>query len=127
MATSYEKARPLPVLIHRASAACRGLLLLRHSCCFWRLRLLVFPAEVPALPDIGEAARAVRFRHPLLEGVGVRIVRLIGRRLAEDAAEVDEVLLRRLALGAICAAPFIDELLGRHFGAELAGIQKLWN
>jgi hypothetical protein len=33
MAASYEKARPLPILIHRASAACRRLLLLHHSCC----------------------------------------------------------------------------------------------
>src|SRR5258708_34295659 len=38
MAASYERARPLPILIHRASAACRRLLLLHHSCCVWRLR-----------------------------------------------------------------------------------------
>src|SRR6476620_1523920 len=38
MAASYEKARPLPILIHRASAAYRGLPLLHRSCCFWRLR-----------------------------------------------------------------------------------------
>jgi hypothetical protein len=62
--------------------------------------LFVLPAEVPTLPDIGEAAGAVCLRYALLEGVGSRIVRLIRRRLADDAAEIDEVLLRRLTLGA---------------------------
>jgi hypothetical protein len=50
-----------------------------------------------------------------------------GRRLAQDGAEIDEVLLRGLALGAVCAAPLVDELLGRHAGRDLAAIRTMWN
>ena len=39
--------------------------------------LLVFPAEMPALPDVGEAAGAVDLRDALLEGIAVRVGRLV--------------------------------------------------
>ena len=48
-----------------------------------------------ALPDIGEAAGAVGLGNAFLERIAVRVGGLVGRRLAEDAAQIDEMLLRR--------------------------------
>ena len=76
-----------------------------------RVRAFVLPGEVPALPDVRPAlaAGAEPFR------AGLERVRLAGRiglvrrRHAEQAAEVDEVLLRRGALAARAVAPLGGE------------------
>src|SRR6187549_3228332 len=79
---------------------------------------LVFPPEMSALPDIGKARAPVGLRDTLFETVGLGIVCLVRRWLAQHAAEVDEMFLRRLALVAVRARPLVDELFGRHIASD---------
>jgi hypothetical protein len=79
--------------------------------------LLVLPTEMSALPNIGEARAAVDLRDALLEGVGLAgRVGVAGSCLTEEVTQIDEVLLRRLALGPLGAAPLVNELLGGSCG-----------
>jgi len=70
----------------------------------------VLPREVAAHPDVGPTARAARLAGAFLEGV-VGAVGVGGRRggLAEDGAEVEEVLLGGAALGERAALPLGNE------------------
>ena len=82
---------------------------------------LVLPGEEAALPDVGEAVAAAQLLRALLERVpGAVGVGVGGGGLAQDAAQVDEVGLRRRALGGGDAAPLRGELAGRH-GADDTG------
>ena len=78
------------------------------------VRALVLPAEAAAPPDVGPAlaAGAGPFRAGL-EGIRLAAgVALVGRRHAEQAAEVDEVLLRGRALAPRVVAPLRGEVGG---------------
>jgi hypothetical protein len=82
---------------------------------------LVLPGEEVPLPGVGEAVAAGGLGDALLEGVlGADRVGLVGRRLAEHPAEVDEVLLGGGLLRRGHAAPLGRERarrqgrLGRH-------------
>ena len=67
---------------------------------------LVFPAEAAAPPDIGPAVAAADFLRAALETVALAFRIVLGRRrLAEQAAEVDEMLLRALPLPQLAVAP----------------------
>jgi hypothetical protein len=83
--------------------------------------LLVLPAEMPALPDVGEARAAVELGDTLLERVAVGVCGLVRRRLAEHATQVDEMLLRRLPLGAVGAGPLVDEFGWCHRTSKISG------
>ena len=80
---------------------------------------LIFPTETTTLPDVGKAAATICFRDTLLKAVRVGVVSFIRRWFAEHAAEIDEMLLCRLPLGAVGAAPFVDELFWRHAATTL--------
>ena len=83
---------------------------------------LVLPGEAVALPHVGPTgatgvlARASLEAVVLAGGVGIG-----GRRLAEQAAEIDEVLLRRGALRQLRRPPLGDELTRCH-GIERKGV-----
>ncbi len=81
------------------------------------LLLLVFPGEEALFPDVGPAIAAADLGRALFEGemVAHRII-LGGRRVVEEPAEVDEMLLRGLALGQRDRLPFLDEILRGHRG-----------
>ena len=74
---------------------------------------LVDPGEAVALPDVGPASAAGVPAGAALEAVvfagGIRLGR---RGLAEEPAEIDEVLLRGGALLQLRGAPLGDELAG---------------
>ena len=75
-------------------------------------RPLVFPGERTLLPDVGPAVPADRRRAALLEGVGVAVrVRLRRRRLAEQRAQIQEMLLRRRPLRQVSHRPLVHELV----------------
>ena len=87
------------------------------------VRALVLPPEVPALPDVGPALTArtqpLRAR---LERVGLAGgVGFIGRGHVQQAAEVDEVLLRGGALAARVLAPLGGERGRRGVGRRAHG------
>ena len=72
------------------------------------------------LPDIGEAIASGGLADALLEGVpSARRVSFVGRRHPDHAAQVDEVLLRRGALGSLAPGPLGREL-GRDHSASIA-------
>src|SRR5258707_4125917 len=79
------------------------------------LFLLVFPGEEALLPDIREAVAAACLDHaffesePLADGVSRN-----GIVMPEQRAKVEEMRLRRSALGKRDGLPFRDELLRRH-------------
>jgi hypothetical protein len=73
-------------------------------------RPLVLPAEVAPSPHVGEAVAAVDLLGAFLEGVALASRVLIRSRSAEHLTEINEVLLRRSALGASAAEPFAREL-----------------
>ena len=78
------------------------------------VRALVLPAKAAALPDVGPAlaAGAGAFRAGL-ESVGLAAgIALVGRRHVEQAAKVDEVLLRGGPLAARVVAPLRGEVGG---------------
>ena len=76
---------------------------------------LVFPGEVVALPDVVPPVAAGVPARSSLEAVRVpRWVSLGRRRLAQQAAQVDEVLLGRRALLQLGVPPLCDELVRRH-------------
>jgi hypothetical protein len=74
----------------------------------------VFPAEVAAHPDVGPALAAFGFVDAAFEGVPGAVGVGGGRfGLAQQVAEVAEVLLVGAALGERGGLPFLDEFLGR--------------
>ena len=74
---------------------------------------LVLPGEAVALPDVGPALAAGVPAGAAFEAVAVAGGIGLGRRgLAEEPAEVDEVLLGCGALLELGGAPFCDELAG---------------
>ena len=77
---------------------------------------LVFPGEVVTFPDVGPAVAAGVLAGAALEAVGLAGGIRLGRgRLAEQPADVDEVLLRGGAfLQRGRGAPLGDELVRRH-------------
>ena len=81
---------------------------------------LVFPGEAVALPHIGPALAARILARAALEAIGLpRRVRLRRRRLAQQPAQVDEVLLRRRALLQRRRAPLRDKRPRRHSDADI--------
>ena len=71
---------------------------------------LVLPGEVMALPDVGPAGTAGVLPHALLEAVRLaRRIHLGRRRLAQQTAQVVEVLLRCRALLQRRGPPLRDE------------------
>lgn len=85
------------------------------------VRPLVLPGEVTAIPDVGPPLAAGRFGGALLEGVGRAVLVDLGRRRhIQDAAELEEVLLRGGALGAGDAGPVANEIDGVHAGLPVA-------
>ena len=67
---------------------------------------LVFPSKEAAHPDVGEAFAAGNFVDSFFEGVGIAfLIDFGGGRLAENFAEVDEMLLGAGALGEGGALP----------------------
>jgi len=74
-------------------------------------RLLVFPAEKTAFPDIGPAVAAVRFFGPAFEAIVVGVARLVH---AEKIAQIVKMRLRSGALGEFVVFPDVNELFRRH-------------
>ena len=72
--------------------------------------LFVFPAERPRFHTSAKPPRPSVLETPFSKRVAVRIGGLVRRRLAEHPAQIDEMFLRRLPLGPVGAAPFVDEL-----------------
>ena len=78
---------------------------------------LVLPAEVAAHPDVGPAVAAVGLVDAALEGVPGAVGVGLGRLgLAEQVAQVEEVLLAGGALGERHLLPLGDEFLRSHPG-----------
>ena len=76
---------------------------------------LVLPGEVVALPYVGPAVAAGVLAGPALEAVMLAGRIGLGRRgLAQEAAQVDEVLLRSGTLLQLRRPPLGDELTRRH-------------
>src|SRR5207245_991776 len=76
---------------------------------------LVFPTEAAALPDVGPALSAGRFRRALLEGVPFALrVGIARRALTQNGAQVVEMRLRGRALGQLRGLPFVNERFGGH-------------
>ena len=76
---------------------------------------LVLPAEAALLPDVGPAVLATDLLDATLEAERLPSrVRLCRRILAEQLAEVEEVLLGRRAFSQFGAPPLRDELLCVH-------------
>jgi hypothetical protein len=75
----------------------------------------VFPGEAALIPDVGPALAAGLFVGAALEGEALAGgVVFGGGGVAEQAAEVKEVLLGGRAFFELGAAPFGDEVLGCH-------------
>ena len=76
---------------------------------------LVLECEIALLPDISEARRADGFERALLETIALaRRIVLYRGRMVDEAAEIDEMLLRRLPLGERDGLPFFNELMRGH-------------
>ena len=73
--------------------------------------LLVFPAEVSALPDIRPALTAGGLLRPALEAVVIGIARLVD---PQQIAQILEIGLRPLTLGQRVALPFRNERIRCH-------------
>ena len=79
------------------------------------LFLFVLEGEVALLPDIGEAGRAGGFERAFLETIALaRRILLYRGRMVDEAAKINEMLLRRLPLGERDGLPFPDELMRGH-------------
>lgn len=77
--------------------------------------LFVLECEVTLLPDIGEAGLAGGFERAFLEAIVLaRRIVLYRGRMVDEAAEIDEMLLRRLPFGERDGLPFFDELMRGH-------------
>ena len=77
--------------------------------------LFVLEGEVALFPDIGEAGLAGGFERALLETIALaRGIVLYRGRMVDEAAKIDEMLLRRLPLGERDGLPFPDELMRGH-------------
>ena len=87
---------------------------------------LVLPREAVPLPHVGPAVAAGVLARASLEAVvpagGVGLGR---RRLAEQPAQIDEMLLRRGALLQLRRPPLGDELTGCHV-IEITGASSSW-
>ena len=82
---------------------------------------LVLPGEVVALPDVRPAVAARVLARAALEAVVLAgRVGLRWRRLVQQPAQVDEVLLRRRALLQLRRPPLGDELVWGHAVTHLA-------
>jgi hypothetical protein len=83
------------------------------------LFLFVFPSEITLFPDVGPAFAAAGLSRAFLECemVAERVV-LRRRRMIEQPAKVDEVLLRGRAFSQSDRLPFADEILRRHRGGQ---------
>lgn len=89
----------------------------------------VFPGEAAFVPDVGAAAVALGAEGggggdggALLEGEGVADgVEFGGGFHAEEAAEVEEMLLAGGLLGEVGLGPLLDELGGLHVGGVYRG------
>jgi hypothetical protein len=78
---------------------------------------LLFPSEVPSLPNIRPAVATSCFQCPFLEGVPLTCRVGVGRTwLVQHPAEVDKMRLRRRALGQLDVLPLGNEVLRRHCG-----------
>jgi hypothetical protein len=78
-------------------------------------RLLVLPAEVAALPDVGPAIAATGLPGAALEAVVVGVARLVD---AEQVAEVVEMPCAPARSVSGVVLPGGDELFGGHGGPE---------
>ncbi len=89
------------------------------------LLLLVLPGEKALLPDVRPALAAAGLGRPLLEREMVAGGVVLGRgRVADEAAEVEEMLLRRRPLGQRHRLPFADEVLRGHRTSGRAGSKR---
>lgn len=87
----------------------------------------VFPAEVIVHPDVGPAVAAVGFMDAAFESVpGAVGVGFGGFGLAEELAQVEEVLLASAAFGEISGLPFVDKFVGRHAQVRLCQTKGLY-
>ena len=87
---------------------------------------LVLPAEEAALPDVGPAVAAAALRGAPLEGEPLAVgVGLGGLGVAEQFAEVEEVLLGGGAFRQGDTGPLLDEFVNVHGRAE-AGASLSW-
>jgi hypothetical protein len=79
------------------------------------LFLFILEGEVALFPDIGEARPAGGFERAFFETIALaRRILLYRGRMVDEAAEIDEMLLRRLPLGERDGLPFPDELMRGH-------------
>jgi hypothetical protein len=70
---------------------------------------------VALLPDICKAGRAGRFERAFVEAISFAERVFLDRgRMFDEAAEIDEMLLRRLPLGEREGLAFPDELMPGH-------------
>ena len=77
--------------------------------------LLILPGEIALLPNVRPAVAAARDRGAFFEGEVVAVGVVLGRRrVVEQPAQIQEMLLRRRALGQRMGFPFADEILRRH-------------
>ena len=75
----------------------------------------ILPAKTSLLPHVGKSIPAAGLCGSVVEAVRIPLaVDLSGRRLSQQAAEIDKVLLRSLALPKLRGAPFVDEFLWGH-------------
>ena len=87
---------------------------------------LVLPRETVPLPHVGPTVAASILAGAALEAIAVASRIGFGRRwLAEQPAEVDEVLLRRRAFLELRRPPFGDELTRCH-GVSHTGLNAPW-
>ena len=96
------------------------ILLQLTKCGFQILPLtLVLPAEVAALPNVGPTLAAGCFRRTALKAVAFPgRIGFCWCWLAENMAEVDEVLLRRRPLFQLDRAPLADEGIDRQIARQ---------
>ena len=89
------------------------------------LLLLVLPGEAAFLPDVGPAFAAADFRRALLERemIAPWIV-FGGRRMIEEATQVDEMFVRRRSFGERDRLPFANEVLRRHRGGVQSNLDN---
>ena len=83
------------------------------------VRPLVLDGEASLVPDIGPALAAILFGRARLEGKeGARRVKLHQRRVADERAQVEKMLLVDFAFGGRIAAPCGDKGFGCAGGAH---------
>ena len=86
---------------------------------------LVLPAETAALPHIGPAFPAAQLGRAFLEAIALAPgISLGGRRLAQQPAQINKVLLRRRPFLEFGVAPLADKVLWGHGLGTLEAVQK---